>query len=269
MSFKVIQRGQTFDVYDGERLFTSCVYEPQYVRPFMGPVYTSFGESFTRFAEKHQEHPHQRSVFVGIGNVNGVDFWNEDGENKGKMVFNSVLCAEGGDQAVVSVKLIWKPIETDEDFLEEVRTLTFRKVGDLITVDVHLAFTASYRDITLGITKEAGPLGIRMADDLRADKGGSFTNSEGALNEEGCWSKEAKWCNYSGMLNGQKVGIAYYDKKTNPRYPAAWHIRNYGLMAANNFYFKGEEHIAKGDTLCYDFLLCFWEKEFDPKAFEE
>lgn len=269
MAFKVVQNANTFDIYDGDRLFTSCVYGAEYVRPFMGPVYASNGESFTRFAPHHEEHPHQRSVFVGIGDVNGVDFWNEVGENKGKMVLDSVLNVRDGETAEVTAKFVWKSIDSDEPYMDEIRTLVFEKKEDCIAVHVHLFFTAAYQDVTLGKTKEAGPLGIRVADALRVDREGRFENSEGGVNEKECWSKEAKWCNYEGMLGGKKVGIAYYDRKSNRHYPTAWHIRNYGLMAANNFYFKSEEHIPMGETLEYDFLLCFWEDAFDARKYED
>ena len=269
MSFTVKQRGNTFDVYDGDRLFTSCVYETAYIRPFMGPVYATNGESFTRFAPHHREHPHQRSVFIGVGDVNGVDFWSEEGVNNGKMVLSSVLKAEGGETATVSVRLVWIAMDTDEPLLDELRTLTFEKKEDCIAVSVQLEFIASYGDVTFAQTKEAGPLAVRVADVLRVENGdGTFVNSEGGVNEAQCWGKSAKWCNYMGMLGGKKVGIACFDRKTNRHYPTDWHIRDYGLMAANNLLFKSAEHIPQGDTLRYDYLICFWEDAFDPKRYE-
>src|SRR5438270_8257923 len=44
----------------------------------------------------------------------------------------------------------------------------------------------------------------------------------------------ADWCDYSGTVDGQLVGIALFDDPANrPR--ACWHSRGYGLMAANPF----------------------------------
>lgn len=266
--FTVKRHGNTFDVYDGERLFTSCVYEPEYIRPFMGPVWTSGGESFTRCASHHEKHPHQRSVFIGIGDVNGVDCWNEVGENKGKMLLTSVLCAQGGETATVSVRLVWKAVDTDAPLVDEIRTFTFEKKEDCIAVGVHLEFIAAYADVTFGQTKEAGPLGIRVADAIRVDDGGVFVNSEGGVNEKVCWGKNAKWCNYMGTLSGKTVGIACFDRTSNTHYPTAWHIRDYGLMAANNLLFKSAEHIAEGEHLSYDYLICFWEGAFHAKQYE-
>ncbi len=267
MSFKIIQDGKRFNIYRGDSLFTVCDYSEDYIRPFMGPVYTSFGKSFTRFKPFHEEHPHQRSVFVGIGDINGVDFWNEKGEGKGKMVFDSLLTLTDGETAVLSVKLVWKSVEADEPLLDEIRTIAFSVKDDCVAVDFSTKLTASYTAVSVGKTKEAGPLGIRVADELRADKGGSFTNSDGGVNEEFCWGKEALWCNYSGTIDDKNVGICCFDKSTNERYPTTWHVRNYGLMAPNNLFFKGGYELRHGDTIEYNYLICFWEESFDPENY--
>ncbi len=269
MSFKISEKDKKFDVYLDERLFTSCVYSDKFIRPFMGPVYTSFGKTFTRYADFHEEHPHQRSVFVGIGDINGIDFWNEKGEGKGKMVYDSTVSLKDGNVAEIAVKLIWKSADTDEPYLDEIRTMTFEKKDDCIAVNISIELTASYDEIRVGKTKEAGPLGVRVTDEIRADANGCFVNSEGGLNEEFCWGKTAKWCNYSGCVDGRKIGIAFYDRKVNSEYPTAWHIRNYGLMAANNLFFKGGYVLKKGETVKYNYLLCFWENDFDPEKYSD
>jgi hypothetical protein len=40
---------------------------------------------------------------------------------------------------------------------------------------------------------------------------------------------------YSGTVQGQKVGIAIFDHPANPGHPTYWHARGYGLFAANIF----------------------------------
>ena len=139
----------------------------------------------------------------------------------------------------------------------------FEKREDCMLVDVDLCFTAKYGDVTFGQTKEAGPLGIRVADALRVDDGGVFFNSEGKVNEQCCWGKNAVWCNYIGRLGGRTVGIACIDSPGNRHYPSAWHIRNYGLMAPNNLLFKSGEQIPHGSSLSYRYRICFWENAFD------
>ena len=49
------------------------------------------------------------------------------------------------------------------------------------------------------------------------------------------WGKRADWCDYYGPVEGKTVGIAIFDHPQNPRHPTWWHVRDYGLFAANPF----------------------------------
>ena len=49
------------------------------------------------------------------------------------------------------------------------------------------------------------------------------------------WGKRAAWTDYSGLVNGKIVGVAIFDHPDNPRHPTWWHVRDYGLFAANPF----------------------------------
>ena len=47
------------------------------------------------------------------------------------------------------------------------------------------------------------------------------------------WGKPADWNDYSGTADGKVVGVAVFDHPKNPQ--ANWHVRAYGLNAANPF----------------------------------
>ena len=49
------------------------------------------------------------------------------------------------------------------------------------------------------------------------------------------WGKRADWVDYSGPVQGKIVGVAIFDHPQNPRHPTRWHVRDYGLFAANPF----------------------------------
>lgn len=250
------------EVYIGGKFFTAYVYDTAFKKPYLGPVMAEDGKtSFTRLDFETTEHPHQRSIISAVGDVNGVDFWNE---NKifGLERHQSYADVESGAAyARISANILWKSQE-DVPFVDERRTFTFYNQSEGCRyIDIEMAFTASYGDVHFGQTKEAGPLGVRMNEALRADRGGRFVNSYGGENEEECWSKSASFCDYKGEIDGHLYGIAIFDNEKNERYPTAWHIRNYGLFAANNLYFKGGLTIAKGQTLVYRFRLCFYEGE--------
>lgn len=266
MAFELKKRDNDVDVFLNGRFFTTCVNSPEFKAPFMGPVLTKDGFNFTRPELRHREHPHQRSVFIGIGDINRYDFWNERAVPLGLIRVQDVKISPDKDKPVVSLKSLWQG-RRGKRFLDEERSYTFSEVSDIcVRVDIMLKLTANYGDIRFGSTKEAGPLGIRVADEIRVKDGtGKFTNSEGGINEEGCWGKTARWCNYSGTVDGKQIGIAAFDHPENERYPTAWHIRDYGLMAANNLYFKGGFKMKKGESITYKFTLCFWENSFNPE----
>ena len=59
-------------------------------------------------------------------------------------------------------------------------------------------------------------------------------NAEGKTGEKECWGYVSAWCDYSGEIDGKPVGVAVFADPNN-KYPSAWHVRDYGLMAANPF----------------------------------
>ena len=89
--------------------------------------------------------------------------------------------------------------------------------------------------MTFGDTKE-GSFGLRIADSmsLKAKHGGHIINSQGQ-SDDAAWGKPAAWVDYHGPLDGQTLGIAILNHPTSFRYPTRWHVRDYGLFAANPF----------------------------------
>ena len=61
-----------------------------------------------------------------------------------------------------------------------------------------------------------------------------MNHADGKVGEKACWGRLSGWCDYSGTIDGKAAGIAVLDDPKNP-YPACWHVRGYGLMAANPF----------------------------------
>jgi len=63
---------------------------------------------------------------------------------------------------------------------------------------------------------------------------GHIVNSTG-LRDGAAWGKRAAWCDYYGPVEGKTVGVAIFDHPQNPQHPTWWHVRDYGLFAANPF----------------------------------
>jgi hypothetical protein len=64
--------------------------------------------------------------------------------------------------------------------------------------------------------------------------------------DEEAWRKRADWCDYCGPVGGKTVGVAIFDHPDNPRHPTWWHVRDYGLFAANPFGIHDFEKKPKG-----------------------
>ena len=163
----------------------------------------------------------------------GVDFWDEA---KGHGI---ITCTKKGpieikgNQAKLATHNEWRTADGTK-ILDEDRVISFTPLADgayLIVFDIDMAATGA--PLTFGDTKE-GSFGIRINDALREQGGkGKLTNAEGKTGEKQVWGMRSRWCDYSGELNGKKVGLTIFDDPSNP--PSCWHSRGYGLMAANPF----------------------------------
>jgi hypothetical protein len=124
-------------------------------------------------------------------------------------------------------------------------------------IDFAIAIKATGGPVTFGDTKE-GSFGARMASSIRVDSrnGGKIVNSQGQQNFA-AWGKPAAWVDYHGPVDGEVAGIAILNHPASFRFPTYWHVRTYGLFAANPFGLsdftagakKGEFTLPAGDTL--------------------
>jgi hypothetical protein len=103
------------------------------------------------------------------------------------------------------------------------------------------------KKVVMGDTKE-GSMAIRLTSTMRVEgkvAKGHIVNSEGDT-DGGAWGKRAKWCDYYGPVEGETVGVAIFDHPSNPKHPTWWHVRTYGLFAANPFGVHDFERKEKG-----------------------
>ena len=237
------------------KLFTEYHYR-DVSRPFLYPLLGARGEHFSRRwpqetvpGEEH-DHPHHHALWWAHGDANGVDFWSEE-KKAGRTVHQSFAdISSGKNVGVLTTRNRWiapdgKVIASDE------RTMRFhRPVGTERIMDFEITVFASEGDLTLGDTKE-GSLALRLAESMRLtlpDKkpgAGHIVNSAGVRDGE-TWGKRAEWVDYYGPVDGRTVGVAIFDHPTNPRHPTWWHVRDYGLFAANPFGLHDFEKREKG-----------------------
>lgn len=272
-------------------------------KPYLWPLRAASGTYVTRMwpmekvAEEQKmvedkliknDHQHQRGMWFAHDSVNKLDFWNNEASyttpNRGKIVLKKVGELKSGKQkGSVATTFEWSAMEGDAPpILTESRVMTFYADPKERMFDVDITLTA-LQQVTFGDGKD-GAFGIRMRPILIEDKGGTghISNADGLVGEKQLWGKPSNWCDYSGEVNGEKVGIAILDNPENPRHPVRWHARAYGLFAANPFglaVFTGDKSqngaitISPGQSLRYRYRVIihpgdaqsaniagFWEK---------
>ncbi len=209
-------------------------------KPILFPLIGPTGDSYTRgfpmltLPGEDKDHPHQRSCWFTYGSVNDVDFWSE-GAKAGKIKeTRRTIEAAGPVLARISTADLWvapdgHPVCSDE------RVVTFYGTEASRVIDFEFKITASNGPVVFGDTKE-GMFGIRVASsmDVTRKAGGRITNALGASDEK-AWGKASPWVDYAGPVNDTMVGIAVLNHPASFRYPTTWHVRTYGLFAANPF----------------------------------
>jgi hypothetical protein len=230
----------------GGQFFTDYVFK-ETPRPYCYPVIGPGGLAMTRnFPMKDvpgedRDHKHHRSFWFTHGNVNGVDFWSEDKQ------FGKIVCekftqvSSGKDAAVISSRNNWVAADGKLICTDDLTVRFHNRPANERLVDYEITIHASNGEVVFGDTKE-GSMALRLAETMRlkpnkenaGKPGGHIVNSEG-VRDGATWGKRAKWCDYYGPVDGKTVGVAIFDHPQNPRYPTWWHVRDYGLFAANPF----------------------------------
>jgi len=189
-----------------------------------------------------------------------VDTWNEN-PHYGYIKTQKIAQTVSGDvYCAFTAENTWTD-ENGNPLCDDVTTVAMYQPEDGITcLDVDLTLIAAYGKVTLGATKEAGPIAVRMDETLRADKTGVLTNAWGAVGEGEIWMKRSDWNDYYGTTEGgHTAGVAVFDNEANAKYPTYWHSRNYGLFAPNRYYLGGEEIIEAGERLNFKYRIVIHE----------
>lgn len=220
------------------------------LRPFLFPVIGPSGRSLTRMGHPRdpEGHSHHNSVWISHHRVNDVNFWGD--RNGGRIVHVRTLRMDDSDEAAfLETENAWRDPE-GRTLLAELRRTTVRELaGGERVITIELQLEARGGDVTLGETA-FGPCAVRMAKTIGVhDGGGTIRNSEGGVNEAGCFRKAARWCDYSGPITATAIeGITLMDHPGNPHHPVPFHVRDDGWMGAS-LTFPGAITIKAGEPL--------------------
>lgn len=202
-------------------------------RPFVFPVIGPSGRSLTRIGHPRdpQGHSHHNSVWISHHSVQGVSFWED---RAGTIVHQRMIRIEDGDDlAFIEAENAWLNKE-GAPVLHELRRTAVRVLekGEWV-LEIDVQFEARAREVELGQTA-FGLLGVRMAKTIGVhDGGGTIRNSEGGVDEAGCFRKQARWVDYAGPIApGASEGITLMDHPSNLNHPVPFHVRDDGWMGA-------------------------------------
>lgn len=250
---KITRSSDRISVEIDGRPFTALFVSADANKPYLHPLRSASGKIVTRnfpmelVEGERRDHPHHRGLWFTHGDVNGVDYWTNENSQKrpitGRIVLKKVGDLKDGKKSGWIAAIFDWLDPAGNPILTETRRMVFYAEPNLRTIDLDIILAPVGSKVTFGDTKE-GTLGIRLAPSLEEDSKGApaapkrtghMVNAEGAQGEKEVWGKRSPWVDYSGEVDGEKLGIAVLDHPANPGHPTYWHVRGYGLFAANPF----------------------------------
>ncbi len=246
------REGTHINVVIGGKPFTTYYFDPKIAKPYFMPLRSAQGTIITRgfpignTVPPGHEHdpnlePHQRPMYFGHGDVDGVDFWGEalypkwsDDSVFGRTVLAKIEEVKGGADSGTIRALFHLVGPRGRILADETQAYVFRGGHQTRMIDCVLTITANHgSDVVMGDTKE-GSFALRLTKTLNVPPG-HMVNSNGSVGEKEVWGKRANWVDYYGKVGAEEVGVAIFDSPKSFRHPTYWHARGYGLFAANPF----------------------------------
>ncbi|WP_152050521.1 DUF6807 domain-containing protein [Tautonia marina] len=250
-------------------------------KPYFFPVIGPTGAPMTRaypmedVEGEDRDHPHQRSFWFTHGNVDGVDFWASDPLNRPNPKFGRITesdrlgIIDGPVVGVIETANAWNSPE-GQVLCTDHRVWRTYDLDGVRVIDFDVTISAGKSSVTFEDTKE-GTFGLRLASSMNVNKktGGRIVNAEGIVDTE-AWGKASPWVDYTGPIGNETLGVAILNHPSSFRYPTTWHVRDYGLFAANPFGYKdfnyadsGTHTIAPGESIELRYRVILHEGDTD------
>lgn len=250
-------------------------------RPYLFPLVGLSGRMLTRMGHPHDPvgHRHHYSVWLAHHNVNGLDFWSDNEDNKQ----DHIACIELGDglqTARLVCEIVWtsgveRPLLNERREMAVTYPEAFPVPGSASLQNAYwvLDITSQLKPATEPVTLDVTPfglLGVRVAKSIGVrDGGGRIQNSNGQVNEREAFAQPARWCDYSGWVSeGIWEGIAVFDAPQNFGHPAEWHVRDDGWMCPSQFRRRALS-LRIGESATFRHRLFVHGIDFDSSAIEE
>ncbi len=254
-------------------------------QPVIWPIIGPEGQAMTRqyplgdkLPTEAADHPHHRSLWFSHGVVNDKDFWLEPTNKQSDGADNQIEHLEfselaSGDTGRIVTRNNWT--SNGEKVCQDRRTITFGANEHGRWIDFCVELFAPFGPVEWGDTKE-GAFALRVPGTMSVDSrlGGRILNSRGQTDTE-AWGHEAEWVDYRGPVDGKTAGIVVFNLPDSFRHPTRWHVRTYGLFAANPFgqadfspggSQQGAVTIKEGDAVKLHYCVLFYDGSLTAEA---
>jgi len=240
---------------DGLPVAVYCYKDDKITRPFFAHVRALDGLQVTRhhppiegqdLMDHGTFHP---GLWMAFGDINGSDYWRIMAPVRQVGFVEQPKGGPGRGSFAVHNKYFDQK-DPSKTVCDEIARYTFvdRPEGYFLLWD---STFSSDHEFAFGDQEEMG-LGFRVATPLRVEQktdgtvppgNGTIVDSEDRKNGDEIWGNSADWCDYSGTMAGQRVGMTIFCHPDNFR-PSWFHARDYGLLEANPF---GRQAFGKGE----------------------
>ena len=248
---RLVEQGQRIKVEENGHPWTTYVPDDgpkPYFDPLIGPGDVSLTRAWPMReveGETH-DHPHHRSLWFAHMDVNKADTWDEMPGHGSIRETARPTVQGGGPVGLLRTRNDWLD-RSGRKVCEDERVVQFYATQGARVFDFAVTLKATAGPVRIGDNKD-GVFGVRVAGPMAvtAQQGGQIVNARG-LKDKAAWGQPAEWVDYTGPVAGATRGIAILNEPASFRFPTTWHVRDYGLFAANPFGWHDFGQAKSGD----------------------
>lgn len=279
-TFSVEERADRIVVSAGQKPIGEFVWNDERIRrPYWANLRAPSGLQVTRrhppvAGEDATDHDTMHpGLWLGFGELSGSDFW----RNKGRI---------GPTRWSAPPRAVDQRLEfaIESELTSHSGETLGRMASQFLLAQRPLGYLLVWRakfqplgaDLRFGDQEEMG-FGARIATPLTEKAGGLIRSSTGRSTAAKTWGQPARWCDYSGRIDGRPAGITLCAAPGNFR-ESWWHNRDYGVFVANPFGRsalrqgeKSEVVVRAGESLELEFAAWLHDADaYDPaRAYED
>ena len=235
--------------------------------PYFHPLATTAGQVLSW--NSPPDHRWHHGFWFCWKYLNQVNYWElnrETGKPDGRTRWSDVRVETHEDSSAdIFMTIDYRPATGGDSVLREQRHLTLSSPGSdgSYRIDWSSTFVAPSGDVILDRTPPkdqswggyAG-LSIRFAKDFTERQATSPTGAV-AFGEGDRHRSRTPAIDYSGLIGGQSVGVAFLDHPSNPRHPTPWYLIRSPVMGYINAALLNDEPLtlAAGKSLALRYRL--------------